>query len=112
MTLAAMRSAAMSARRQIERDAGDCDPDPLQACCAGPNGWRCSVTDQRPEDLDTEGHYFRLAGNDNETVVTDDDPDTDGHYFRLALNDNETVVTDEEPDTEAPPESATGSMSA
>ncbi len=33
---------------------------------------------------------FRLAGNDNETVVTDDEFDTEGH--RLAGNDNETVV--------------------
>ena len=33
---------------------------------------------------------FRLAGNDNETVVTDDELDTEGH--RLAGNDNETVV--------------------
>ena len=34
---------------------------------------------------------FRLATNDNETVVVvDDEPDTEGH--RLATNDNETVV--------------------
>ena len=32
---------------------------------------------------------FRLAGNDNETVVTDDF-DTEAH--RLATNDNETIV--------------------
>jgi len=32
---------------------------------------------------------FRLATNDNETVV-DDAPDTEGH--RLATNDNETIV--------------------
>ena len=31
---------------------------------------------------------FRLAGNDNETVV--DEMDTEGH--RLATNDNETTV--------------------
>lgn len=41
---------------------------------------------QQPRDH----RRFRLAGNDNETVVSDDDLDTEGH--RLAGNDNETVV--------------------
>ena len=39
------------------------------------------------DELDTEAH--RLAGNDNETIVTDD-VDTEAH--RLASNDNETTV--------------------
>ena len=34
---------------------------------------------------------FRLATNDNETIiVVDDEQDTEGH--RLATNDNETIV--------------------
>ena len=45
---------------------------------------------------------FRLAGNDNETIVEDT---TDRRRFRLAGNDNETIVEDEpvegEFDTEA-----------
>ncbi len=52
------------------------------------------MTDQRPEDRDTEAHQYRLALNDNETVVTDDEPDIEGHA--LTTNDNVTVVTDED----------------
>ena len=40
---------------------------------------------------------FRIAANDNETIV--DDQDTEGH--RLAANDNETIVeggTTDDPD--------------
>jgi hypothetical protein len=40
---------------------------------------------------------FRLAANDNETIV-DDELDTEGH--RLATNDNEIVVEGAGPDPE------------
>jgi hypothetical protein len=33
---------------------------------------------------------FRLATNQNETIVADDEDDVEGH--RLATNDNETVI--------------------
>jgi hypothetical protein len=44
---------------------------------------------------------FRLAANDNETIVVDeliDELDTEGH--RLAANDNEIVVEGAGPDPE------------
>jgi hypothetical protein len=47
-----------------------------------------------------EHRRFRLAGNDNETIVVDE-LDTEGH--RLAGNDNETIVvgtTLDDPDAE------------
>ena len=47
------------------------------------------TTPQQPAD----GRRFRLAGNDNESIVdveTDVDVDVEGH--RLATNDNEVVI--------------------
>jgi hypothetical protein len=41
-----------------------------------------------PDRASGDDRRFRLATNDNETVVEDDD--VEGH--RLATNDNETVV--------------------
>ena len=48
----------------------------------------------------TDRRRFRLATNDNETIVADDEFDTEAH--RLATNDNETIVEGaSDSDTEA-----------
>ncbi len=49
----------------------------------------------------TDHRRFRLASNDNETIVADDESDVEGH--RLASNDNETIVEGVSPtDGDAP----------
>jgi hypothetical protein len=57
--------------------------------------FRLATNDNETIVVDRADHRrFRLAGNQNETTVTDE-LDTEGH--RLATNDNETVVEDAAP---------------